>query len=244
LETELNNLELMQAELMVQKEKMDSIINQKKGELTVKANEIDDRLEQSLEYGFSEKFGYLTCCPTNAGTGMRASVMLQLPSLVISGRMESLTSALSKLGITVRGIYGEGSKAFGNIFQISNQVTLGVSEEEIIQKMKQVVSEIVEKERKTAAELYEKNKYVLEDRIMRSLGVLKNAVILESSEAMTALSDVRLGVNLKIIKNVTYECISETMYAILPATLSKNNNIVSASDRDIKRAEITREMLR
>ncbi len=208
-----------------------------------KANELDDKLEESVEYGFSEKFGYLTCCPTNAGTGMRASVMLHLPALVISGRMESFTAALSKLGITVRGIYGEGSKAFGNIFQISNQVTLGVSEEEIVQKLKQVVGEIIENERKAAKELYEKNRYALENRVMRALGTLKYAVILTSSEAMGLISDVRLGINLGIIKNISLEKISEIMYQILPATLAKTNNIVSSGDRDIKRAEIARTML-
>lgn len=208
-----------------------------------KAFELDDKLEESVEYGFSESFGYLTCCPTNVGTGMRASVMLHLPALVMSGRMDSLTSALSKLGITVRGIYGEGSKALGNIFQISNQVTLGVSEEEIIQKLKQVVGEIIENERKTARELYEKNGYTLENRLMRSLGTLRYAVVLDSSEAMSLISDVRLGINLGIIKDISYEKLSELMYAVLPATLAKNNNIVSAGDRDIKRAETAKEML-
>lgn len=207
------------------------------------ANEIDDRLESKTDYAFSEDFGYLTCCPTNVGTGMRASVMMHLPALARAGQIEKLISLLSKLGITVRGIYGEGSCAFGDIFQISNQVTLGVSEEEIIEKMKQVVSEIVEKERNCAKELYEKSKYVIEDRIMRSLGILKNAVILDSKEAMEKISDVRLGINLKIIEGISYERINEVMYKILPATLAKENNIVSAGDRDIKRAEITREML-
>lgn len=207
------------------------------------ANKIDDELEKHVEYGYSEKFGYLTCCPTNVGTGMRASVMMQLPALAVSGKMEGIISALSKLGVTVRGIYGEGSKALGNIFQISNQVTLGVSEEEILQKMKQIVSEVAEKERETAKKLYENNKYRLEDKVMRSLGILKNAVILTSDETMSLLSDVRLGVNVGIIKNISLEDIMKTMYAVLPATVARNYNIEAAEDRDLKRAELVKANL-
>lgn len=208
------------------------------------ANKIDDKLEESVEYGFNERFGYLTCCPTNVGTGMRASVMLQLPALVMSGRIEGITSSLLKLGMAVRGIYGEGSKAIGDIFQISNQVTLGASEEEIIQKLKQIVLEVVQKERETAKSLYEKNKYVLEDKIMRSYGILKNAIILNSKETMSALSDLRLGINLEILDKISYSDINEIMYATKPATLSKDNNLVSALDRDIKRAEIVKSYLK
>lgn len=207
------------------------------------ADKIDDMIEAEVEYGFSEQFGYLTCCPTNVGTGMRASVMVHLPALVMSGRINDLMNALSKLGFAVRGIYGEGSGALGNIFQISNQVTLGSSEEEIIQKMKQTVSEVCEKERETAKKLYELNKYKFEDRLMRSYGILKNAVVMSSKEAMSLLSDLRLAVNTGIVKNISYEKINEIMYAVLPATLTKNNNITSADERDIKRAEIIKEML-
>jgi len=208
------------------------------------ANKIDDELEKCVEYGFSEKFGYLTCCPTNVGTGMRASVMMQLTALVMSGKMESIVSVLSKLGIAVRGIYGEGSKALGNIFQISNQVTLGVSEEETLQKMKQIVSELVEKEREAAKKIYEENKYRLEDKIMRSLGILKNAVILTSEETMSLLSDVRLGINTGIIKNISLEDVMKTMYSVLPATVVKNYNLPTAQDRDLKRAEIVKAHLK
>lgn len=208
------------------------------------ANKIDDELEKSVEYGYSEKFGYLTCCPTNVGTGMRASVMMQLPALVMSGKIDGIVSALSKLGATVRGIYGEGSKALGNIFQISNQVTLGVSEEEILQKMKQIVSEVAEKERETARQLYEKNKYVLENRILRSLGILKNAVLLNSDETMSMLSDVRLGINLGIIKDISPETLNKIMYAVLPATVARDGNLVTTQDRDLRRAELVKEYLK
>lgn len=207
------------------------------------ADKIDDMLEEEIEYGFSEQFGYLTCCPTNVGTGMRASVMVHLPALVMSEKINGLMNALSKLGFAVRGIYGEGSRALGNIFQISNQVTLGSSEEEIIQKMKQTIAEVCEKEREAAKKLYEQNKYRLEDRVMRSFGTLKNAVIMSSKEGMSLISDLRFGVKLGIIKDISYEKINEIMYAILPATLTKNNNIMSAAERDIKRAEVIKEML-
>lgn len=208
------------------------------------ANKIDDELESKVEYGFSEKFGYLTCCPTNVGTGMRASVMMQLTALVMSRKTESIISVLSKLGIAVRGIYGEGSKALGNIFQISNQVTLGVSEEETIQKLKQIVSELAEKEREAADMLYKENKFRFEDKIMRSLGILKNAVILTSEETMSLLSDVRLGINTGIIKNISLEDVNKTMYQVLPATIVKNYNLMAAEERDLKRAELVKEYLK
>ena len=208
------------------------------------ANKIDDELESKVEYGFSEKFGYLTCCPTNLGTGMRASVMMQVTALVMSGKIEGIISVLSKLGIAVRGIYGEGSKALGNIFQISNQVTLGVSEEETIQKLKQIVPELAEKEREAADKLYKENKFRFEDKIMRSLGILKNAVILTSEETMSLLSDVRLGINTGIIKNISLEDVNKTMYQVLPATIVKNYNLMAAEERDLKRAELVKEYLK
>lgn len=207
------------------------------------ANKVDDALEARIEYGYSEQFGYLTCCPTNVGTGMRASVMVHLPALVMSEKMTGIMNALSKLGFAVRGIYGEGSRAVGNIFQISNQVTLGSSEEEIIQKMKQTVSEVCEKEREAAKKLYEANKYKLEDKLMRSVGTLKNAVIMTSKEAMALISDLRLAANLGIIKDISIEKINEVMYAVMPATLTKNNNIMSAAERDIKRAEVIKSII-
>ena len=205
-----------------------------------RADELDDRLEATLDFGFDEMFGYLTCCPTNVGTGMRASVMLHLPALVMNGGMERIVSSLSRLGMTVRGIYGEGSKALGNIFQISNQVTLGVSEEETVQKLKQLVNEVVEAEREARAGIYSKNKIGLEDRICRSYGILTNAKMLNSEETMRMLSDVRWGVQLGIVPNLTAEDVNKIMYQILPANITKHYNLQSAADRDWKRAEIIR----
>lgn len=208
-----------------------------------KANETDDELESKVDYGFDENFGYLTCCPTNVGTGMRASVMVHLPGLTAGGKMENLIRSLSKLGIVVRGIYGEGSRAYGNIYQISNQVTLGVSEEETIEKLKQITTEVVEKEREISRSMYAADKLRFEDRVMRSYGILTNAKILTSNEAMNLFSDVRWGVNMGIIKNVNLEKLSEVLYDTLPANLMKKYNLSEPLERDLKRAEVFRESL-
>lgn len=205
-----------------------------------KANETDDEIEKKLDYSFDENFGYLTCCPTNIGTGMRASVMVHLPALTECGRIEGIVRSLSKIGLTVRGIYGEGSKAAGNIYQISNQVTLGVSEQEIIERLKQVTNEIIMNERDLGVKIYNENKFKLEDRVMRSFGILTNAVIMTSDEAMNLISDVRWGVNMGIIKNVDLNKIGELMYEILPGGIMKKHNLSNANERDLKRAEILR----
>lgn len=208
------------------------------------AERVDDIMEETLTFGFDERFGYLTCCPTNVGTGLRASVMVHLPALVMNNGMERIISSLSRLGMTVRGIYGEGSKALGNIFQISNQVTLGVTEEETVQKLTRLVQEVVDTERELRKKLYESNKIALQDRVMRSYGVLTNAVSLSSEETMRMLSDVRLGVNLEIISSLTAEQVNEMMYRILPANIIKHYNLTSAADRDLKRAEIIKEYVK
>ncbi len=209
-----------------------------------KANTVDDDLEKGVDYAFDEQFGYLTQCPTNLGTGLRASVMLHLPALTKSGRIEAIIRSLSKLGLTVRGIYGEGSQAVGNIYQVSNQVTLGVSEQEVIEKLKQVTNEIVEKERELSCRLYKENKFEIEDKIMRAYGVLTNAVLLSSNEAMDLISDVRWGINLGIIKNITLPRLSELIYETLPGGLVKKYNLTTTLERDLKRAEVLREGLK
>ena len=202
------------------------------------ANSIDDLLEESVSFGFHKDFGYLTCCPTNVGTGMRASVMMHLPALTERGRMDGIIRSLSKLGITVRGLYGEGSRAYGNIYQISNQVTLGASEEETIEKLNGLVCDIIEKEREVGQNLYSRNRFHFEDKIMRSFGVLTNARILSSKEAMNLISDVRWGINLGIIKDISLDTLNSVFYDTLPATLVKNHNISTALERDLKRAEL------
>ncbi len=207
------------------------------------ANNVDDAIEANTDYAFDSQFGYLTCCPTNLGTGLRASVMVHLPALSISGNINSIIDSLSQLGMTVRGIFGEGSKATGNLYQISNQETLGETEEAIIERFEQIINEVIEKEREIRKHIYENDKFRLQDKLMRSFGILTNAVILSSKEAMTRLSDVRFAVELGIIDNIDYKKLNTATYSILPANIIKNYNILNASDRDLKRAELIKELL-
>jgi protein arginine kinase len=207
------------------------------------ANRIDDLMEETLDYAFDEQIGYLTCCPTNAGTGMRASVMVHLPALTMSRTINQVIDSLSQLGITVRGIFGEGSKATGHIYQISNQLTLGAAEEDILDKFKQIVTEVIDKEREMRRRLYAADQYRLEDRLMRSLGVLRHAVILSSGEAMRCLSDVRLGVDLGLISDVKPQTLNAITYEILPANIMKEYNLTDPTERDLKRAEIVKERM-
>lgn len=205
---------------------------------------IDDFLEDKLEMAFDPRLGYLTCCPTNIGTGMRASVMMHLPALAMTGYIKSILEACSKLGMAVRGIYGENSEASGNMFQISNQVTIGQTEEEIIVNIKNVISQIIEQERLMRCEIYKQNPYRLEDRVCRAEGVLANARIISSEESMKLLSDVRLGVDMGIIKDINIEQLNEIMLLIQPAGLQKTaGKQLSSDEREIKRAEMVRNRL-
>lgn len=207
------------------------------------ANEIDDYVENSIDYAFDNDFGYLTCCPTNVGTGLRASVMVHLPGYVLTGKFGELATSLSQLGLTVRGIYGEGSKGLGNIFQISNQITLGIPEEDIIDRLKQIVCDVINNERELRQMLYKNDRYRIEDKIRRSYGILKNAVIMTSNEAMKRLSDIRLGISLNLIDDIKYEQINEITYLTLPANIVKNHNTTNEFSRDLKRAEIIKERM-
>lgn len=207
------------------------------------ANNIDDVIEEVADYAFDSRLGYLTCCPTNLGTGLRASVMVHLPALTMSGNINSIIDSLSQLGMTVRGIFGEGSKATGSIYQISNQMTIGESEENILERFSQIIAEVIEKERSLRNRIYNADKYKIEDKLMRSYGVLTNAVIMSSGEAMTRLSDVRLGVELGIITSIDLEKINTVMYEILPANIVKNYNVTDATERDLKRAELIKKLL-
>ena len=208
------------------------------------ANKTDDALEQSVDYAFDAQFGYLTCCPTNLGTGMRASVMVHLPALTITHNINNIIDSLSQLGMTVRGIFGEGSKSTGDIYQISNQETLGETEGNILEHFEQVILEVIEKERELRKEIYENNKFRIQDKLMRSYGILKNAVILSSNEAMSRLSDVRFAVELGLIKDIDYKTLNTAIYSILPANIIKTYNTSSADDRDLKRAEVIKELLK
>ena len=202
------------------------------------ANRIDDVLEENLTYAFSEKFGYLTSCPTNTGTGMRASVMMHLPALTLTGNINKIISQASALGLTVRGLYGEGSKAYGNLYQISNQITLGISEDEIIEKLINISTQI-EKHEKESEKAIKNNDSVC-DKLWRSYGTLKFARSITSKEAKALLSDVILGENMGIIDIKGKKPKTELIVESEPALIMSDDSL-TPEERDKKRAEFLRE---
>lgn len=208
------------------------------------ANQIDDIFESSLDYAFDEKRGFLTSCPTNVGTGIRASVMLHLPGLVLTQQINRILSAITQVGLAVRGLYGEGSEAMGNLFQISNQITLGQSEEEIIDNLYSVVRQLIEHEKAARIKLMDESQRQIMDRVKRSYGILSHAEIMDSKEAAQRLSDVRLGVDLKLIDNVSPNIMNELMVMTQPGFLQQYaGGKLSTSERDLRRAEMIRERM-
>ena len=209
-----------------------------------KANELDDEIEEQVDYAFDEKRGYLTCCPTNVGTGLRASVMMHLPGLIITQQMNRIIPAINQLGLVVRGIYGEGSEALGNIFQISNQTTLGKSETDIVHDLTIVVQQIIAQERLAREALVSTMNIQLEDRVYRSLGVLAHSRIIETKEAAKCLSDVRLGIDLGYIKNISKTILNELMILMQPGFLQQYAGAeLHPQERDYRRATFIRERL-
>ena len=207
-------------------------------------DELDKKLEQKLDFAFDKSCGYLTCCPTNTGTGIRASVMLHLPALSMTGYIKGILETCSKIGVAVRGAYGENSEASGNFFQISNQVTLGQTEEEIVSGIINIISQITEQERILREELYKQNPLRFEDIIFRSLGILLNARIISAEESMKLLSDVRLGAVMGLLKGMDQDKLTNMMQMIQPAYLQKLSGGELRPDmRDQKRAELIRKHL-
>ncbi|MBR2868040.1 MAG: protein arginine kinase [Clostridia bacterium] len=205
------------------------------------ADKIDSLLDSRLNYAFDERIGYLTACPTNLGTAMRASVMLHLPALTRCGQINRLANTVSKLGLTIRGAYGEGSRSSGDIYQISNQITLGITEETAIANLKSIVLQLVGQERAAAAKMV-KNP-ADEDKIFRAYGILKHARLLSTEEFMELISLVRLGAARGII-DVNIEKINELIVNMQPATVSvANENADTAAARDAVRATAVREAL-
>ncbi|GAA4873030.1 protein arginine kinase [Paenibacillus vulneris] len=206
------------------------------------ANQIDDIFEVQLDYAFDEKRGFLTSCPTNVGTGIRASVMIHLPALVLTQQINRILSAITQVGLAVRGLYGEGSEALGNLFQISNQITLGQSEQEIIDNLHGVVRQLIEHERAAREKLQYETKAKLLDRISRSYGIMSYAAIMDSKEAAQRLSDVRLGIDLGIIKNVPTQVMNELLVMTQPGFLQQYaGEKLTPEERDIRRAQLIRE---
>jgi protein arginine kinase len=202
------------------------------------ADKVDDVIEESVTYAFDEEFGYLTACPTNAGTGLRASVMLHLPALTMTDNINRVISSAANIGIAVRGLYGEGTRAYGNLYQFSNQITMGLSEREILDKLKNVVNQIIEMEKKARTSLMTQSKDQIEDKLFRSYGTLKYARTISSSEAKSLLSDVMLGQNLGIIpkdgKITPLECMVKISPSLIGASLAP-------VERDRKRADFIRD---
>lgn len=208
------------------------------------AGEVDDALEEKLDYAYDEQYGYLTSCPTNVGTGLRASVMMHLPGLVLTNQANRIFTALAKLGLVVRGLYGEGTEAKGNLYQISNQITLGPSEEEIISNLAAVSRQVIEQEELARDGLRKERLAQIEDLVFRSYGILTNAYIISSEEAMAHLSNVRLGLDMGLLRNVKIKTLNELLVKIRPAFLQKMaGKEIDTFNRDLKRAEIIREAL-
>lgn len=204
------------------------------------ADKIDTLLDNELGFAFHEKLGYLTQCPTNLGTGLRASVMLHLPALQTAGSTNRLADNLSKIGLTLRGTYGEGSEVKSSIYQLSNQVTLGLSEETAIDNLISATMQIITSEREIRKQIF--SRIESKDYIMRCLGTLKYAVILNSSETMKMLSAVRTGISEKLIDNISFDTINKLMVELQPNTLVKNNpNLTDINQRDKFRAELIKK---
>lgn len=208
------------------------------------AEEIDQVLEEELPYAYHDDFGYLTSCPTNIGTGLRASVMMHLPALTSTNQMSQLINAMTRLGMTVRGIYGEGSENLGNIYQVSNQITLGKTEDDILKDLQSVAEKIIQKERQARKALIAHAPMVLEDRIHRSLGTLTSARIIASEEAATCLSNVWLGVDLGIIRGISKATLMDCMIIMQQGFLQlKAGMDLQPDERDLYRAKMLREAL-
>lgn len=208
------------------------------------ASELDDWLEKHLDIAFDETHGYVTSCPTNFGTGIRASVMIHLPALAMTQQISGLLPAITQVGLAVRGMYGEGTEERGQLYQISNQVTLGPSELEIIDKLQGVVEQMIAQERGARERLDQLSSLQLQDRVFRSLGILQHARLIDSKEAMRRLSDVQMGVDMGYIKNIPSSVMHELMVVIQPAFLQQYaGEQLAPEERDIRRAEIIRERI-
>src|SRR5438067_171050 len=205
----------------------------------------DSALEQKLEFAYDQRLGYLTACPTNVGTGMRASAMLHLPGLVLSELINQVIQAVSKIGLAVRGLYGEGTEAMGNLFQISNQTTLGEKEEDIINRLSKVIETIIEKEHDARHILLQKKPSTLWDQIGRAYGVLTYAHAMASKEALNLLSIIKLGIDLGAFPQDHRLSIDELFIDTQPAHLQKcSQQKLNAEERDYLRAQIIRDRLK
>ncbi|HXA45628.1 MAG TPA: protein arginine kinase [Candidatus Angelobacter sp.] len=205
----------------------------------------DSELEKKLSYAFDNELGYLTACPTNLGTGIRVSAMLHLPGLVLGEQINPIIQSVNKLGLAVRGLYGEGTEALGNVFQVSNQMTLGESESMIVERLEKVLSQIIEHEENARHTLLEKKPKVVFNHIGRAYGILANAHSISSKETMNLLSLMRLGVDMALFPGADRALVDELFLTTQPAHLQKQlSDKLSAEERDLLRADMVRERLK
>src|SRR5258707_12286252 len=208
-------------------------------------DQIDSKLEKKLTYAFAGDLGYLTACPTNLGTGIRVSAMLHLPGLVLAEQINPIIQSVNKLGLAVRGLYGEGTEALGNVFQVSNQMTLGESESAIVERLEKVLGQIIEHEENERCTLLEKKPKMVYNHIGRAYGILANAHSISSKETMNLLSLMRLGVDVGLFPGVDRALVDEMFILTQPAHLQKQHSEkLSAEERDLLRADMVRERLR
>lgn len=205
--------------------------------------EIDEEIDEACHYACSKKYGYLTACPTNVGTGMRASVMVHLPALTITGNISKVLQIVNSFGMNIRGLYGEGSQSVGNIYQISNNQSLGLTEDEIVKNLNIITSKIIEQERLARKNLT-KEPLELEDRICRSYGILTNARKLSSEECLKLWSDVKLGMDLGIIDGLTDLKVNKIKIYSQSGNLQKYlGNQLNAYERDIERPKLINKII-
>lgn len=208
------------------------------------ANRFDDSLHRFVKFAFHSEWGYLTACPTNTGTGLRASVMLHLPALVMTKQINRVLQAITKFGMTARGLYGEGTEAEGNFFQISNQKTLGPAEEDLIDELERIIRQVIGHEENARKTLMKQSREMLHDKIWRSCGVLRSAYIINTKETLGLLSMVRLGVDMAVITDIDRRAVNELFILTQPAHLQKiEGKILSSAQRDSKRANLIRRRL-
>lgn len=212
-------------------------------ELLNLAIEIDEKIDGLVTYATNEKYGYLTSCPTNVGTGLRASVMVHLPALTLTGNIEKVLNVVNNFGMNIRGVYGEGTQSKGNIYQISNNQSLGLIEKEIIKNIKTITEKVIEQER-LARKYLTKRQIDLEDRVYRAYGILANAMKLSSEECRKLLSDVKLGTDLGIIKELDDMKVSKLETYTKPGNLQKYlAKELDAYDKDIERSKVVKQIL-
>lgn len=210
------------------------------------AIKIDDAIESKYDYAFSERYGYLTACPTNVGTGMRASAMLHLPALAMTGRLARVVRSIIQLGYSVRGLYGEGSQGLGNIYQISNQLTMGISEEDTINQLQKILEKLVQEEVKARETIKAGDFESFEDRVWRAYGTLQYARRLSGEEALSLLSDVQLGRDLGVLPAGNADMFNELVVTTRPNFLSKyaGKEQMTPAERDSYRAKVVRDRLK